>query len=126
MGKVSLTARDVLDLWESTWGPLDEKWKPEFLAHKDMPQILTFEYKKIEECVRKTKKLTRLLRTLESTKTSRVRRTSPQGLSTRHISEFGRVTIKSPGKSEAVLPGRTQCPACGVVVSGNDLRCRCT
>ena len=126
MGKILLNAGDVLDLWESTWGPLDEKWKPEFLAHKDMEQILTFEYNRIEDCIRKTKKLNRLLRTLESTKRNRLRRTSAQGLSTRHISEFGRVTIKSPGKSEAVLPGRVTCPACGVVVSGNDLRCRCT
>jgi hypothetical protein len=121
-----LTPRDVLDLWESTWGPLDPKWRDEFLGHKDMEQILAFEYNRIDECIRKTKKLGRLLRLLESTRKSRVRRTSPQVLSTRHISEYGRVTIKSPGKSEAVLPGRSKCPACGVVVSGNDLRCRCT
>jgi hypothetical protein len=121
-----LTPRDVLDLWESTWGPLDDKWRDEFLEHKDMQQILTFEYNRIDECIKKTKKLGRLLRLLESTRKTRVRRTSPQGLTSRHISEYGRVTIKSPGKSEAVLPGRSTCPACGVVVSGNDLRCKCT
>jgi hypothetical protein len=121
-----LTPRDVLDLWESTWGPLDDKWRDEFLDHKDMQQILAFEYNRIDECIKKTKKLNRLLRLLESTRRTRVRRTSPQGLSSRHISEYGRVTIKSPGKSEAVLPGRSTCPACGVVVSGNDLRCKCT
>jgi hypothetical protein len=121
-----LTPRDVLDLWESTWGPLDDKWRNEFIEHKDMQQILTFEYNRIDECIKKTKKLGRLLRLLESTRKTRVRRTSPQGLASRHISEYGRVTIKSPGKSESVLPGRSTCPACGVVVSGNDLRCKCT
>lgn len=126
MKRDSLSPRDVLELWESTWGPLEEKWKEEFLNHKDMQAILEFEYNKIDECIRKTKKLGRLLRLLESTKKVRARRTSSQTLRTGNKGGFGRVTVRSPGKLESVLPGRSTCPSCGMVVTGNDLRCRCT
>jgi hypothetical protein len=126
MNENSLSARDILELWESTWGPLEERWKEEFLNHKDMQAILEFEYKKIDDCIRRTKKLGRLLRLLESTKKVKARRTSSQTLRTGNSGGFGRVTVKTPGKSESVLPGRSTCPSCGMVVTGNDLRCRCT
>ena len=126
MSKDSLTPRDVLELWETTWGPLDEKWREDFLSHKDMQAILTFEYNKIDTCIRKTKKLGRLLRLLESTKKERGRRTSSQNLQAGAKGGFSRVTVKSPGTPESVLPGRSTCPSCGMVVTGNDLRCRCT
>ena len=95
-------------------------------SHKDMQAILTFEYNKIDACIRKTKKLGRLLRLLESTKKERGRRTSSQNLQAGAKGGFSRVTVKSPGKPESVLPGRSTCPSSGMVVTGNDLRCRCT
>jgi hypothetical protein len=120
-----LTSRDVLELWESTWGPLDEKWKEAFLAHKDMQEILKFNYRQIDFCIRKTKKLENLLKVLRNTPIVRVAQKSSSTGGTRHVSEYGRITIKSPGKSEAILPGRTECPSCGIVVTGNNSRCRC-
>jgi hypothetical protein len=126
MGIASLSPRDVLELWETTWGPLEDKWRDEFLNHKDMPEILKYEYHKIDECIRKTKKLGRLLRLLESTKRERPRRTSSQTFQPGNKADFRRMTAKSPGKPEAVLPGRSTCPSCGMVVTGNDTRCRCT
>jgi len=62
-----LTPRDVLELWETTWGPLDEKWKKDFLNHKDMQAILKFNYRQIDFCIRKTKKLENLLNVLRQT-----------------------------------------------------------
>ena len=62
-----LTSRDVLELWESTWGPLDEKWKESFLTHQDMQEILKFNYRQIDFCIRQTKKLENLLKVLRHT-----------------------------------------------------------
>jgi hypothetical protein len=121
----SLTPRDVLDLWESTWGPLEEKWKEAFLTHKDMHEILKFNYRQIDFCIRKTRKLENLLKVLKQTPIIRVAQQGTSRGGTRHVSEYGKVTIKSPGKSEAVLPGKTECPSCGMVVTGNNVRCRC-
>ncbi len=42
-----------------------------------------------------------------------------------HPSEYGSLTIKRPGKAEAILPGREKCPSCGMIVTGNNLKCRC-
>lgn len=115
---------DILELWESTWGPLEEQWKEGFLSHKDMVYILGFSYRQIDFCIRKTKKLDQLLFILQRTPIIRL----PQvGTLTggHHVSEYGRSTIKSPGKPEASLPGQSKCPACGMVVNGNDVRCRC-
>ena len=42
-----------------------------------------------------------------------------------HPSEYGSTTIRRPGRAEAVLPGREQCPSCGMVVTGNNMKCRC-
>ena len=120
-----LTSRDVLELWESTWGPLDEKWKESFLTHQDMQEILKFNYRQIDFCIRQTKKLENLLKVLRRTPIIRVAQKGTSIGGTRHISEYGRLTIKSPGKSEAMLPGRTECPSCGIVVTGNNSRCRC-
>jgi hypothetical protein len=121
----SLSPRDVLDLWESTWGPLEEKWKEAFLAHKDMQEILGFNYRQIDFCIRKTKKLENLLNVLKQTPIIRVAQQGTSSGGTRHISQYGKVTIKSPGKPEAVLPGKTECPSCGMVVTGNNVKCRC-
>lgn len=121
----NLTPRDVLDLWESTWGPLDDKWRDEFLVHKDMQEILTFNYRQIDFCIRQTKKLESLLKVLKHTPIIRVAQKGTTSSGTKHVSEYGRSTIKSPGKSEVMLPGRTECPSCGMVVTGNDTRCRC-
>ena len=120
-----MTSRDVLELWESTWGPLDEKWKEAFLAHKDMQEILKFNYRQIDFCIRETKKLENLLKVLRHTPIIRVAQKGTSTGGTRHVSEYGRLTIKSPGKSEETLPGRTECASCGIVVTGNDSRCRC-
>ena len=121
----SLTARDVLELWETTWGPLDDKWKDDFLNHKDMEAILKFNYRQIDFCVRKTKKLENLLNILEQTPLIRVAQKGASSGGNRHISEYGKLTIKSPGKSEPILPGKVECPSCGMVVTGNDIGCRC-
>ena len=42
-----------------------------------------------------------------------------------HPSEYGSSTIRRPGKPEAMLPGREQCPSCGMIVTGNNMKCRC-
>lgn len=42
-----------------------------------------------------------------------------------HPSEYGSTTIRRPGKPEAVLPGREECPSCGMIVTGNNMKCRC-
>jgi hypothetical protein len=42
-----------------------------------------------------------------------------------HPSEYGSATIRRPGRSEAMLPGREQCPSCGMIVTGNNMKCRC-
>ena len=42
-----------------------------------------------------------------------------------HPSEYGSTTIRSPGRPEAVLPGREECLSCGVIVTGNNMKCRC-
>jgi hypothetical protein len=42
-----------------------------------------------------------------------------------HPSEYGSLTIKRPGNAEAILPGREKCPSCGMIVTGNNLKCRC-
>ena len=120
-----LTPRDVLELWETTWGPLDEKWKKDFLNHKDMQSILKFNYRQIDFCIRKTKKLENLLNVLRQTPLIRVAQKGTSTGGNRHISEYGKLTIKSPGKSEVILPGKVECPSCGQVVTGNDSRCRC-
>lgn len=121
----SLTPEDVLELWETTWGPLDERWKDLFLTHKDMQEILKFNYRQIDFCIRKTRKLENLLKVLKQTPIIRVAQKGSSSGGTRHVSEYGKVTIKSPGKSEAMLPGRTECPSCGMVVTGNNVKCRC-
>lgn len=121
----SLTPRDVLDLWEETWGPLDEKWKNDFLNHKDMPEIIKFGYRQIDFCIRKTKKLSQLLATLKRTPLIRVNQQVNISATGKHISETGRLTIRSPGKSEEMLPGSEICPSCGVLVTPNNLKCRC-
>lgn len=121
----SLTAEDVLELWETTWGPLDERWKDSFLTHKDMQEILKFNYRQIDYCIRKTGKLENLLKVLQQTPLIRVAQKGSSSGGTSHVSEYGRVTIKSPGKSEAKLPGMTECSSCGMVVTGNDVICRC-
>jgi len=40
-------------------------------------------------------------------------------------SEYGSTTIRKPGRAETILPGRVQCPSCGMVVTGNNSKCRC-
>jgi hypothetical protein len=61
-------------------------------------------------------------------------RTSPQAANAKgkvprfdeaHPSEYGSTTIRRPGRPEAVLPGREQCPSCGMIVTGNNMKCRC-
>jgi hypothetical protein len=42
-----------------------------------------------------------------------------------HPSEYGSTTIRKPGRAEAVLPGREECPSCGMIVTGNNMKCRC-
>ena len=42
-----------------------------------------------------------------------------------HPSEYGSTTLRKPGRVEAILPGREQCPSCGMVVTGNNSKCRC-
>lgn len=120
-----LSPQDVLELWETTWGPLDERWKESFLNHKDMVEIISYGYRQIDFCIRKTRKLDQLLEILRATPLIRVQGSGGGPKGNRHISEYGRLTIKSPGRHEEILPGRSTCPSCGMTITGNDSRCKC-
>jgi hypothetical protein len=43
-----------------------------------------------------------------------------------HPSEYGSTTVRKPGRAESILPGREQCPSCGMLVTGNNMKCRCS
>ena len=121
----TLGPQDVPDLWESTWGPLEARWKESFLKHKDMQEIISYGYRQIDFCIRKSPKLDQLLNLLKTTPLIRVQGGTSATTGGRHVSEYGRLTVKRPGRKEAVIPGRATCPSCGMVVTGNDSRCKC-
>jgi len=51
----SMKPQDVLELWELTWGPLEEKWRTQFLKHPDMPAILQYSCFQIDIAIRRSK-----------------------------------------------------------------------
>ncbi len=63
-----LTRKEVLSEWESKWGNLDEKWKPQFLADSKLSQIIEYHPHLVLEAIRKEKKLDRIILELGSLK----------------------------------------------------------
>jgi hypothetical protein len=120
-----ITPKEVLELWELTWGPLEEKWREDFLTHKDMKLICTYNYRQIDFCIRKSKKLNTLLQELKRTPLIRVAQKGTSSGGSKHVSEWGNLTVKKPGRPEAAIPGSTICPSCGVKVTANNLKCKC-
>ena len=49
----------------------------------------------------------------------------PEWRPDRHPSEYGRLTVRQPGKPERFIPGGGKCQSCGMVYLA-DGRCRCS
>ena len=63
-----MTRDEVLSAWESKWGKLDEKWKPQFLADLTLSQIIECHPDLVREAIRREKKLDRIILELGSLK----------------------------------------------------------
>lgn len=83
-----ITPKEVLELWELTWGTLEDKWREEFLGHKDMNAICSYNYRQIVFCIRKSKKLNSLLRELKNTPLIRVAQKGTSTGGSKHVSEW--------------------------------------
>jgi hypothetical protein len=60
-----ITRDEVLLMWESKWGKLDEKWKPQFLADLKLTQIIECNPDLVREAIRREKKLYRIILELD-------------------------------------------------------------
>jgi len=72
-----------------------------------------------------SKKLDFLLKELKRTPLIRVAQKGTSSGGSKHVSEWGNLTVKKPGRPEAAIPGSTICPSCGVKVTANNLKCKC-
>ena len=148
---VSFSRDDLLALWESRWGTLDEEWRRRFLDDDRLSVILLYRGTWVRPAVRQHKKLDEIIASLErrqseakakpkqparKTQTKKQppqsqRRKKPKPKST------GRSTGQTGGRREGT-PGYYRmprsrkpekpagvCPACGVKY-GYDGRCACS
>lgn len=56
---------DFFKDWESHWGKLDKKWIKDFLSHKSLPLILTFEPNLIKYAITRARKLENIAKYLQ-------------------------------------------------------------
>ena len=57
---------EFLNDWQEHWGVLDDKWIEKFLSHDSIPEILTYDRTVILNAIRKSRKLFRIAKYLES------------------------------------------------------------
>jgi hypothetical protein len=65
-----MTRDEVLSAWESKWGKLDEKWRPQFLVDLKLSQITECHPDLVREAIRRERKLDRIILELDSLKHS--------------------------------------------------------
>jgi len=94
-----MTRDEVLSAWESKWGKLDEKWKPQFLDDLNLSQIIECHPDLVREAIRREKKLDRIILELGSLK--RAFETKP----VRVVDHFAEdpVTVESDEEVEDVM-----------------------
>lgn len=63
-----MTRGELLSTWESRWGKLDEKWKPQFLADFRLSLIIDCHPDLVREAVRREKKIDLIILELFSLK----------------------------------------------------------
>ena len=65
-----MTRDEVLSTWESKWGKLDEKWRPQFLSDLKLSQIIECHPDLVREAIRRERKLDLIILELGSLKRS--------------------------------------------------------
>ena len=57
---------EILKIWESHHGKLDDKWRSQFFHHPAMERLKTFEFAELSECLAVEKNLFKALERLVS------------------------------------------------------------
>ena len=111
-----LDAEDVLELWELTWGPLEGKWRTQFLNHPDMCAILEYSFFQIDIAIRRSKKLSLLLPILKTIPSSKL---VSQSQKPRRLKQKKSLAVEVEQKNK-------YCISCGLNIGATGGACRCS